>query len=451
LALAVLTVWAALLLPAWLFLLAESIWEDARRSLLAMGLALCSALWFVEPFGLSASALADYFSCGPSAYALTLSLAGMACAGHALRHGLRPWVGLCGLCLGFALLADFQSAWPAALAVALAALAPTCAAHARPRLLLAIVVCALPALVQWRLLGLTPWSDEWLHSRGAASAALPWFFFGALAAVLVWRALAQQRRAVLVLCSAACVIGLAVLRFEPAFANLRTASSLVLFSAAIACAGWWAVDGPLFGQLRRFARLAVLAIALAGLVRLAGSSKSSWASAGIDHELLGESALALEPIGPEASSQDLRAALAALRSDPRLREDRAVLLACPVHNPYRLTRDLPEQALAASAGIALYGDARSSLLLTEPEFQPRLEQLLQLFRHPGDFDPTLFARLNAAGSRTAVALEREEDRAMNPALGGKLQRMGFVPWKEFGAVRLYLGPLASAARYAESK
>ncbi|MEO6711564.1 MAG: hypothetical protein ABIP42_18420, partial [Planctomycetota bacterium] len=146
---------------------------------------------------------------------------------------------------------------------------------------------------------------------------------------------------------------------------------------------------------------------------------------------------------------DLRAALAFLRADARLCEDKVVLIACPVHNPYRTTRDLPEGGLAACAGIALYGDTRSKLVEGEPQFQPRLEELLRFFRSDSDFDPTIFPRLEHEGARAVVALVREEDFALSPGLPGKLARLGFAPWRDFRGVHLYIGPRQISARYPE--
>jgi len=443
-------VFAALILPAWLFLLAESIWADSRRSLLSVLLALSSGLWCLAQLDAPISAVGSYLLAGPSALALSLSIAGLACAGHALRHGERPWVGLCGLFHGLALLLEFSSAWPAALAVALAALAPSAAARARPRVLLALLVCALPALAQARLLSPAASAVELELGRWAFAAPLPWIALACAAAGLAWSGLELRRRAVLLLCLVCALTALCVIGFAPPLANQRSAVSLALFAAGIAAAGVAAPSPSGARALRSLARLAALALAFTGLLRLCLELLPAWTAATREHALVGERGGSLEAVGPEASSRDLSAALACLRSEPRLQADRAVLLACPAQNPYRKTRDLPQAALPACSAIALYGEAPAPQTQGHAQFQPRLEELLLLFRHPAEFDPTLVARLAARGAQTVVALVREEDRALNPALVGKLERLGFRRWRSFGDAALYVGPLAAANRYVDT-
>ena len=445
---ALMAVFGALLLPLWLFLLASSLWADARRSVAATALALCAALPYAGPGNLGVCALGNYLWPGPSAFSLTCSIAAWACAGHALRHGLRPWVGLCALFQGLALLLDFSSAWPAALAVVVAALSPTCAAFARPRILLAVALAATPAIVQLRLLRPAQLPPELALSSAGLATALAWVTLAAVGAALSWRTQEPLRRAVLVLCAAAILAAALCISIAPAWIHLRSALGLCLFACALLAAGAFSPVGQPATRSRSSARIIAMGLAIVGAFRLVGEFSPAWLAAGRQHELVGETAGALEPIGPEQSSQDLRDALAFLRADPRLLADRAVLLACPAHNPYRKTRDLPVGGLAACAGIALYGDAPSKELLADP--QGRHAQLQKLFQDPGEFDPTLLARLGAKGTRAVVALVRDEDRAFNPSISGKLERMGFERWKTFGRILLYIGPLAAARRYVDT-
>ena len=71
-------------------------------------------------------------------------------------------------------------------------------------------------------------------------------------------------------------------------------------------------------------------------------------------------------------------------------------------------------------------------------------------RVPGAFElPLACKRIAEKGDVHAViALVREEDRAINPGLPGKLERIGFVRWRDFGTLWLYVGPRAAAERYA---
>ncbi len=446
---ALFAVFALLLTPLLLFQVAATIWRDSRRSTISVALALFAGCFASRGLKGDRAALDLFLSPGPAAPALMLSLAALACAAHALTHGKRPWVGLCALFHGLALLLDFSSAWPAALATLLAALSPYCDVWARPRVLLGIVLAALPGLVQLRWLEPieVPIAAE-SFSIGARLVGL----FGPLALavagiVLARRAIEPSRRVVLVLCAFAALSGLLAASIDNAWTNQTSAWSLALFFMALPCAVLFEGTGLTFGMRRWPALAACVGFGMVGLLVLGKRVFADWPQAGGNDALLGETACSLEPISNEASAVDLRAALACLREDERLGTDRAVLLACPTHNPYRTTRDLPELGLAACAGISVYGSAGQNLLVNEPQYMPRLEQLLKLFRHPGDFDATLFARMENAGVRAVIALVRDEDRAINPALLGKLERMGFARWHDFGGVSLYIGPRAAALRY----
>ncbi len=438
---------AALLTPLLLYLLASSLWTDARRSAVSVALALSASLVSFPSGANATAALAPYLSAGPSAFALTLSIAALGCASHALRHGKRPWIGLCALFHGLALGIDITNAWPAAVATLLAATSPTCDARARPRILLALSVACLPALVQARALERAAELPEFGTTAALLGGMSAWIVLAVLGSVSAWRSVDSERRAVLVLCGAAAVASLAGAILVPTWTDRRGAASLALFALAIPAAGL-IQSWTLRASLRAWAgRLAFILVCTFGWWEIARTCAPRWTSSQHDDALLAETKGALEPISREASAVDLRAALACLRADARLREDRAVLLACPVNNPYRKTRDLPERALAACAGIAVYGDTRSNAVTGEAQFQPRLEELLRLFRDEANFDGTLVPRIEHAGARAVVALVREEDRAICPALEGKLERLGFARWREFGAVRLFIGPRAVAGRY----
>ncbi|HUR26724.1 MAG TPA: hypothetical protein VM509_00945, partial [Planctomycetota bacterium] len=366
---ALFAVLASLLLPVMLFFLASAWWIDARRSATTVVLTLGAGLLPLSA-GEPVVALAPFLSPGPTALATAFALAGLACATHALRHGKQPWILLCALFHGFALCLDFSSAWPAALATALACLTPYCDANARPRLLLALLVASLPGSWQQRVLG--P-SD--LHGISGASVAVhaamsAWIVIGLVGALTAWHGVARERRAVIVLALCTAVVALAGMRFAPQSTNLCSAASLALFSLALPASVTLEFKAPRPSSRAWIFRAACFALAALGLRELARDGAPRWEAARRQHALLGETRGALEPVSAEVSAVDLRAALAALRADPRLREDRAVLLACPINNPYRKTVDLPPTALAACAGLPLYGDHRSSAALAEPEYQP---------------------------------------------------------------------------------
>ena len=75
---------------------------------------------------------------GPGAPALALAAAAWMCAAHALRHGQRPWVGLCGLLHALSAFIDPCLGLAAALATGAAALVHPGIARVRASLCLAI-------------------------------------------------------------------------------------------------------------------------------------------------------------------------------------------------------------------------------------------------------------------------------------------------------------------------
>ena len=457
---ALLSVLAALLTPAFLFLLASSLWRDARRAVAGLLLALCAACLPLASGAPAWSVLALFLEPGPSNLALVLSLAGLFAASHALRRGERPWVGLCGLSHGLALVLDLTSAWPAALSTALATCSPACPARVRPRVLLALVLAALPSLVQARLLEPALAASGALDPASVALGTWPWLLLALVSALRAVPAVEPERRVVLHLSLAAAVSGLAAASYGGPWTAVEPASALGLFACG------WLAPGPLGAVFTGFSSEASLSRAarrfgIAWLAACAGLGsfgpwvlRGEWtaarAAAGRDEPLCAERAQGLEPGGSDAAAKDLREALAFLRTEPQLAEDRAVLLACPVHNPYRTTRDLPQLALAAATPLALYGDSRGVVNERHPAFLPRLEELLLLFRREQDLDPTLFPRLERLGARAAVLLLREEDVAFVPGVVAKLELLGFARWRGFGTVALYLGPRAAHGRYGIS-
>ena len=235
---ALLAVSALFLTPLLLFQIATTLWSDSRRSTISTLLALFAGCLASLGAKRGHAALDPFLSPGPSAAALMLSLAALACAAHALRHGKRPWTGMCALFHGLALLLDFSSAWPAALATLLAALSPFCDKQARPRVLLGVVLAALPGLAQARWL--------WPSAVPLAEAPLPLGakllgLFGPLALAvagiyLARRAIEPQRRVVLMLCALAGLLGLIAASLDNAWTNRASAWSLALFFMALPCA-----------------------------------------------------------------------------------------------------------------------------------------------------------------------------------------------------------------------
>ncbi|MEO7154689.1 MAG: hypothetical protein ABI054_08565, partial [Planctomycetota bacterium] len=234
---ALFTVLAALLTPLLLYLLASSVWNEARRSVLACLIALCAC---APPLS---QALQPFLLAGSSALALALALAGLVAASHALRHGKRPWILLCALPLGAALCIDLAGAWPAALAVVLAALSPTCDKNARPRILLAICVACSPALLQASLLPPTASPLEDGLGIAGLGGMLGWIAPAVVAIAIVWRSLAPERRTVLVLLAATAISALAAASLVPAWTDPRSALSLALFALALLSAGLLPASG----------------------------------------------------------------------------------------------------------------------------------------------------------------------------------------------------------------
>ncbi len=110
------SVWSAFLIPLIVYLLAAPVFQEARRTLLAVMFGvlgwgtLCG--WGLHgPSGTMASVLASparplglYFLPGDGAAgAMLYALAGWLAASHGLRHGRRPWMGLMGMAHGVAL------------------------------------------------------------------------------------------------------------------------------------------------------------------------------------------------------------------------------------------------------------------------------------------------------------------------------------------------------------
>lgn len=441
LAAAVLVVAFSALLPSLLSLWASNLCARARSLAIAVALALFGAGWPAP------AAWTEFQRCGPAAWACAWSLVALACAGHALRHARRPWIELCGAAHGLALLAHFDGAWPAALATTLCAFLPGVSSAARPRLLLAMILGAVPALVQARLQGPATPAEYATDLAGRPLLALGALAsLAAIALALRWRHLAGDRRAVALHAIVVAVLGPSCAILWPARVDASVVHSLSAAALAITAAMLWDDVAPAGGRRVFGAVVRVLTLAMVALGAHATWRGTSGARelAARDEPHLVESGRALLPRGDDVPSGEARAALEFLQDQAWLARDRAVLLACPIHNPYRKTRDLPERALAACAGIDLYGDTRSALTAGNAAHQPRLEELLRLFRRDDALDPTLLRRIEAAGARSAVVWMRDEDRALLPSLPVQLQQMGFLPWREFGGSRLFLGPRARA-------
>lgn len=441
LAAAVLVVACAALVPSLVSLWASNLCARSRSLAMAVALALVGAGWPTS------AAWSEFRLCGPAAWACVLSLVALACAGHALRHARRPWIELCGAAHGLALLADFAAAWPAALATAGCVFLPGVAALARPRLLLALVLGTTPALIQSRLLGAaTPVEFAAKVPDGTELSWGPLVLLAGVALALRWRHLAPDRRAVALHAVTVALVGISCAIAWPERVNVAVVHSLSAAALAIGAAMAWddvasARGRRLLGNLMRVSTLVVVALGIHATWRGTSAARELAAR---DEPLLIESGRALLPRGTDEPSSEARAALEFLQDQAWLARDRAVLLACPIHNPYRKSRDLPERALAACAGIDLYGDTRSALTAGHAAHQPRLEELLRLFRRDDALDPTLLRRIEAGGARSAVVWMRDEDRALLPSLAVQLQQMGFLPWREFGGSRLFLGPRARA-------
>jgi|GEM_PF-3375429 len=148
LAAALIDVWCLALLPTMLYLMAAALWGEWRRSLLGsfLGLVGWNALGvFAGSLGLGTPVETKLFlPGGGGAAALLFAIGAWLAAVHALRHGMRPWVGLCALCHGLAFCMHPPLGACAALATALGAGIGRRAGHTR--LLLFLGLALLPGL-----------------------------------------------------------------------------------------------------------------------------------------------------------------------------------------------------------------------------------------------------------------------------------------------------------------
>jgi hypothetical protein len=155
---------------------------------------------------------------------------------------------------------------------------------------------------------------------------------------------------------------------------------------------------------------------------------------------------ALAPGGAGATADDLRSACAELRDRAELARERAVLLANPLDSAQKTVREIAPLALAAATGLDVWCGPTAPWLAGEPRFRARFTPLIALFRHKSEFDAAMLRELELAGRRTFVALVRDEDRALNPQVFGKLERLGFARWREHGGVTLWIGPHGALER-----
>ena len=402
--------------------------------------AVLGALLGVAAFGLAEpmSGLGAALT-GDCATALALSwstAAGLASA-HALRHGRAPWVELCGLFLAFAFLAAPHLGAVAVAAVGLAALICPARPEVRPRLLLALALATLPAVIAARALGLA----EPLALAGAEATVHPAFpsalaLLAALAAAFVTRASARdgtraETRVIaawLGLLAICACLGTALFGWTPALGGSAAGG---LLGAGLA----------LWARRSRAAAFAAAALG-AGLVFTGGAALERSRADRVGGSRTHDVALALATTEQSsATERDVARALVWLAEELPFRELDPILV---VHPGRPLAVDDPDRfgenaaaAVAALVDLDLwctpgprgFGERQSV----------RVEGLTELYETKDKFDRELLRELVQL-ERPAIVLVTRKDRWRFPWLENKFGPSGFGILKIVDSVGLFVWP-----------
>jgi len=464
-ALAAINLWSLALLPTLLYLWAAPLWREPRRVLATPILALLgwNALGGLSPWGaLEGSVswtawlgqatpgvgqghalygLAGWLSPGPWVPALTLATGAWMCAAHALRHGGRPWVGLCAVLHGAAALVDPSIGAAALLATCAGALLLPGVPSVRPKLTLALLFAALPAVAMTRVF--SPWAEpvrplvDW---PGPLALLVPGGLFLPMAMGLVIAGPGRRRtgldRTLLVLAGLAIIAPLC-LPFTALQNHLRSAefTRTASFPLALLAAG------GLFDWIDRGGWRAALGLVL-GLAMVVGSARN------VVHVLGGFRALASPGDSEPTSNSARNLALCYewLRSATELRSNSPILVREVSSARDRLGTDLAPHPAAFETDLPMWCDVLPELSPNSPRWKPRNAQVQALFNERKDWNPRVAGEWSAIG-RTLVFVVEESDRRRthkgdhDVAARGvelRLARLGARLARRFGDVAVYV-------------
>ena len=449
-ALAALNVWSLALVPLALYLTAAPLWREGRRVMASAWLGLLGwnalgpllRLFLPAPLvsgegvssgpqaalapdlaafdwsewlaratpGLGRSettfGLSGWLAPSPWVPALAFATGAWMCAAHALRHGKRPWVGLCALLHFAAALVEPVLGTTAFVATALAALfTPFFAVEpngVRPKVLLALAFAALPVLALVRLFSpsaepsrpLTDWP-------GPMAVLLPASLLLAMAAGLLLAARVPSS------------LGSGGPHESDPRANQAAGDRTILLLLVFASLA--PISAPLFGldpylrtaELARAASLPLGVLAAGGLFQLIdrgrvaralgyllGAAAVGGALLGLRHVDTGVGALiashriesfgegdARSREGPRATdrARDLVEAYAWVRSELAQRYPDAALVCEVASRTGRLDSELAPHPAALLAGLPMWCDVYEETGAESSRWAPRNEQVAQLF------------------------------------------------------------------------
>jgi len=445
-----LAAWAAAALPVALYLLAAPLWLDGKRALLAVLLALLgwnasagldALLELAGAGALSSSSgagpLATLVLPGPAAAALALAAASWLAAAHALRHGRRPWVGLCGLMAGLAFALDPEIGLAAALAAALSALLWPGAGVVRPALLFSLLLGLTPGLLLLRAgTGLgpelaaapRPGPAAWIGAAALLPAALVGLFEAR-------RSPAPGARSIAGLLASGALVAAALALVSP----LPGAAPDGPPAAAALALG--TLGGGLLGG-RGAARTG--RAALAGALGLGALSFLVLFPTALARRFDGDPAVrelphGLAPLVRAGLDADAVLAYAWLRDELPFAAARPVLLLGEACEPQRLPVARAPHPAPLFSGLDLWSDRSEPSALAHPRLAPRVRAVRELLAPDGRplTRPTI--ELERIG-RPAVLWVSGADVARAQGLEGELARLGFAPLVCHGDVRLFVWP-----------
>jgi len=463
-ALAAVSIWSLVTLVPALYLIAAALWRSPGRDLSALLLALIG--WGA----LGRGVLPGIELCTdltPQAPALAYGVGAWLAAAHGLRHGERPWLGLCGLLHGLTLLVDPGVGLGALLATAATALLLPGERGLRAPALLSLLAWALPALWVARRFGMASGPEAVAPATvGAGQVALAAAPLLLLAAPLLWRRRVEgRRRTILALALLGALLPALLGWVWPGAVPDRAALfRLSSFPLALLAAGGAAELWAVGRGGRWLAALGVLALLVGG----GAAALRSWSShldraRGVLRVAVEGGALAPEASGAELLSGDgllpprvvpSRGELARafeIRRGHRARAyrwiraqgaalgTRPVLVRSLAGDGDRGAGPLEPHLASLYADLPLWCDADARLGKGHPRWEPRREMVRGLFESATGWDPLAMQELQIL-RRSAVLLVEEADRE-------RTRRRG--PERGFRGVDLRLERLGARRVFAE--
>ncbi len=520
LALAAINVWAAFTMPLALYFWCAPLLGRARRELCATLLAifglnaLGGILWLMhgmpwqapaEPMELLgvlrggvgawdarlAFAFSKFANLSSYPASLTLLIGANLCAAHALRHGRRPWVGMCACLHGATLLVNPITGGIGAAATVLAALGfgyP----KARLRLPLLIALWCLPGL--WLTLQASAGYGGSVAQLVVPDGAKLWGVLAPLLPLIVAASFlllrfgpaARAERAAEHAASQATLDGESAQsrNLKPAWAQLCIAAlvpltlaplvelpysneyKLIRLSAvplAILAAGGLALALERGGMLRWVGRLTILVLGVGSLASAGLGLRSYAAFARIELPLSEQGGVLLpiaEPGSAPNPAQDLARAYAWLQRTTSQASLGPVLIANTpggqteafgsAASPHRFTlpgvgRNLQGHEAPVFAGLDLYADRPSQVLSdSTPMLRERLIDLAGLYGDPSPWPAPAVQRLKQL-QRDVLVLITAADRNYLGDVEGNLTALGFQEVFGSNEVRILAFPAEFAA------